>query len=46
MVMKHTDVNLYIIRQNYTSKEVLRFVNGLHKDERIENLYLILSIEL
>lgn len=43
MVMKHTDVNLYIVRQNYTNKEVLRFVNGLHKNERIENLYLILN---
>ncbi|MAR39438.1 MAG: hypothetical protein CMD22_01905 [Flavobacteriales bacterium] len=43
MVMKYTDVNLYIIRQNYTGKEVLRFVNGLHKSQRIENLHLILN---
>ena len=43
MVMKYTDVNLYVVRQNYTSKDVLRFVNDLEKNNRIENLYLILN---
>ena len=43
MIMKHTDVNLYIVRQNYTSKDVLRFVNDLEENKRIENLYLVLN---
>ncbi len=43
MVMKHTDVNLYIVRQNYTTKEVLRFVNGLYDNNRVDNLYLVLN---
>ena len=43
MVMKFTDVNLYIVRQNYTSKETLRFVNGLNEDNRIHNLHLVLN---
>ena len=43
MVMKYTDVNLYIVRQNYTTKEVLRFVNGLYDNNRVENLYLVLN---
>ena len=43
MVMKFSDVNLYIVRQNYTSKEVLRFINGLHEDKRIDNLFLVLN---
>ena len=41
--MKFTDVNLYIVRQNYTSKETLRFVNGLNEDNRIHNLHLVLN---
>ena len=41
--MKHTDVNLYIVRQNYTTKEVLRFINGLYDNNRVENLYLVLN---
>ena len=43
MVMKHTDINLYIVRQNYTTKEVLRFVNGLYDNNRVESLYLVLN---
>ncbi len=43
MIMKHTDVNMYVVRQNYTNKDVLRFVNDLEKNNRIENLYLVLN---
>ena len=43
MVMKYTDVNLFIVRQNYTTKEILRFINGLYKNGRINNLYLVLN---
>ena len=43
MIMKYSDVNLYVVRQDYTSKDVLRFVNDLEKNKRIENLYLVLN---
>ena len=43
MITKHTDVNLYVVRQDYTKKDVLRFVNELHEKNRIENLYLVLN---
>ncbi|MGY8950853.1 MAG: polysaccharide biosynthesis tyrosine autokinase, partial [Flavobacteriales bacterium] len=43
MIMKHTDVNMYVVRQNYTNKDVLRFVNDLEENNRVENLYLVLN---
>ncbi|MBT5859264.1 MAG: polysaccharide biosynthesis tyrosine autokinase [Flavobacteriales bacterium] len=43
MVMKHTDVNLFVVRQNFTSKDLLKFVNDLYKNNRIENLSLVLN---
>ena len=43
MIMKYTDVNLYVIRQNFTDKNFLRYVDDLDKNNRIQNLYLILN---
>ena len=43
MIMKYSDVNLYIIRQHFTNKNVLRFVNDLYEKERINNLFLVLN---
>ena len=43
MITKHTDVNLYVVRQDYTKKEVLQFANDLNENNRIENLYLVLN---
>ncbi len=42
-IMKYTDVNLYVVRQNYTDKDVIRFVNDLHETKRVSNLHLILN---
>ena len=34
-------MNLYVVRQDYTKKEVLRFVNDLNEKNRIDNLYAL-----
>ena len=43
MIMKHTDVNLYVVRQDYTKQDVIQFINDLDDKKRIENLYLVLN---
>jgi Mrp family chromosome partitioning ATPase len=43
MIMKHTDVNLYVVRQNFTNKDVLRFANDLDEKNRVENISLVLN---
>ncbi|MGM0375164.1 MAG: GumC family protein [Bacteroidota bacterium] len=35
LVTKHTDLNLFVMRQNYSRKQALRFINHLHQSGRI-----------
>ena len=43
IITKYTDINLYVVRQNYTKKELVRFPNDLDKKNRISNLYIVLN---
>ena len=43
MLMRFTDVTLYMVRQDFTHKNLLHFVNELYEKERINNLYLVLN---
>ena len=43
MITKYSDVNLYVVRQDYTQKDVVRFVNDLYENKRIYNLYLVIN---
>ncbi|MDG1283114.1 MAG: polysaccharide biosynthesis tyrosine autokinase, partial [Flavobacteriales bacterium] len=42
-LMKYSDINLYVSRQNYTKIPLLTYINDLYKSERVENLQLILN---
>ena len=42
-LMKYTDVNLYVVRQNYTKKGLLTYVNEMYKKERLGDLHLIFN---
>ena len=43
MITKYSDVNLYVVRQDYTQKDVVRFFNDLYENKRIQNLCLVLN---
>ena len=40
-LMEFVDLNLYIIRQNYTKKELLNFVNSFYDTKRLKNISII-----
>jgi len=42
-LMKYTDVNLYVVRQNYTKKGLLTYVNEMYKKERLGDLHLVFN---
>ena len=42
-LMRISDVNLYVVRHNYTSRKVLNDLNGLVKTTGIKNVCLILN---
>jgi capsular exopolysaccharide synthesis family protein len=39
----HSDVNLFVMRQNYSYKNSVELINELIERERIENLYIIVN---
>jgi hypothetical protein len=41
--MKYTDFNLYVVRQNYTKKGLLTYVNEMYKKERLGDLHLVFN---
>jgi tyrosine-protein kinase Etk/Wzc len=40
---KHSDVNLYIVRQNYSHKSSLEMVNDILENKKFSNLYLVVN---
>lgn len=43
LITRHADANIFVIRQNYSSKSVLKFVNDLHDEKKLTNLSLLLN---
>ena len=43
ILMKHTDVNLYIIRQNYSTKSMLDHVTSLFSQKELKHINLIVN---
>jgi len=43
VLTKYSDVNLFIIRQGYTNKNALEFINTKHKNGSIQNLSIIFN---
>jgi len=42
-LMKYSDVNLYVVRQDYTQKGLLAYVNDMNIKERLGNLHIIFN---
>tara|TARA_B100001758_G_C18416864_1_gene620792 strand:+ start:4268 stop:6607 length:2340 start_codon:yes stop_codon:yes gene_type:complete len=42
-LMKYSDVNLYIVRQNYTKKGLLNYVNEMYNRNRLGDLHLVFN---
>lgn len=43
IISRHSDVNLYIVRQRYTLKNNLEIVNELQQGNKMKNLYLVIN---
>ena len=43
MLAKHADVNIYVVRQNYTKKGYLRLINEYHEKKDIQNLGIVIN---
>ena len=42
-LMKYSDVNLYVVRQDYTQKGLLAYVNDMNIKERLGDLHIIFN---
>ena len=42
-LMELVDLNIYIFRQNFTKRELLKFANSFYDSEKIKNLSIILN---
>lgn len=45
LLMPYADLNLFVIRQNYSFKEVVTLVNSLREDKQIESMGIVLNDE-
>ena len=43
ILMKHSDVNLFIVRQAYTTKKMINKIDDLFNEKNIKNLNLIIN---
>ena len=43
ILMQHTDVNLYIVRHNYSKRKALGIINNLYNQEKVKNVHLIIN---
>jgi len=42
-LLRFSDVNLYIVRQNYTHKKYLLMINDLYANDQIDNVYAVFN---
>lgn len=43
LLSKYTDANLYVIRQNYSNKSVVKLANELYKNKAIKNISILIN---
>ncbi|WPP50272.1 GumC family protein [Catalinimonas niigatensis] len=43
VLLKHFDINLFVVRYNYTNKNILSGINDLYANNKIQNLYLLFN---
>ena len=43
ILMQHADVNLYLVRHNYSKTGALSIINNLHQQEQVKNVHIIIN---
>ena len=43
ITMNMSDINLYIVRHNYTKENMLNIINDLHNSEQVKNINIIIN---
>lgn len=43
LITRFVDVNLFIVRQRYSSKNTLELINELYKDEKLKNMAIVIN---
>ena len=43
ITMKLSDINLYMVRHNYTKKDMLNVINNLYDSKQVENINIIIN---
>ncbi len=43
VLLKHFNINLFVVRYNYTNKNILSGINDLYINNKIKNLYLLFN---
>ena len=43
ITMKLSDINLYVVRHNYTKKNMLNIINDLYDSKQVENINIIIN---
>ncbi len=43
VLLKYFDINLFVVRYNYTNKNILSGINDLYSNNKIKNLYLLFN---
>jgi len=43
ILMKHADINIYIVRENYSKQDFFTGINSLYNERKVSNLYIVLN---
>ena len=43
ILMEITDINIFVVRQHYTKKDLLNYINEYHEDKKLQNLCILLN---
>ncbi|MBW3129566.1 polysaccharide biosynthesis tyrosine autokinase [Hymenobacter profundi] len=43
VLLQHLDANLYVVRQNYTDREMVGQIDELYRDQKVKQLYTVIN---
>ena len=43
ILMQNADINLYIIRHNYSTVKSLNIINSLYNDKQVQNVHIVIN---
>jgi Mrp family chromosome partitioning ATPase len=43
VLVQHLDANVYVVRHNYTDRDLIKNMNELYRDKKIKQLYLVIN---